>query len=117
MLKRQFFQLVEPLQLRWPVDQVLKAPNVQYWIFNNLFNPENVSHPPPERYQQRVLKALISNLERSIVDPEVDVWLFFHFLFYVLLHAESSKHTLLHQHFTRPHSGYMQIAIFAHIRH
>lgn len=78
-LRRQYFQLVEPVQLRWPDSHLLKAPAAQSWIFNNLFNVEKVSHPPPPRYQQRVLKLLISKLEKSVNDPEEDVWPHFSF--------------------------------------
>ncbi|KAF2996094.1 hypothetical protein E8E13_004968 [Curvularia kusanoi] len=37
-----------------------------------MFDESSVKSPPPERYQLRVLKLLISNLERAIVDPEED---------------------------------------------
>jgi len=76
ILRRQYFQLVEPKKLRWPNDKVLKTSEVQSWIFNSLFNVDGISHPPPERYQLRVLKLLISKLEWSINDPEKDVWCF-----------------------------------------
>ncbi|KAF2248224.1 hypothetical protein BU26DRAFT_329496 [Trematosphaeria pertusa] len=72
ILCRQYFQLVEPAQLRWPEDAVLKDPRVQSWIFNSLFNAEKVMNPPPERYRLRVLKSLVSRLEQSIDDPEED---------------------------------------------
>jgi hypothetical protein len=73
-LRRQYFQLVEPTKLRWPNDKVLKTSEVQSWMFNSLFDMDGISYPPPERYQLRVLKLLISKLERSINDPEKDVW-------------------------------------------
>jgi hypothetical protein len=74
ILQRQYLQLVEPLQLRWPNDTILKAPEVQLWLFTNLFDTANITSPPPDRYQLRVLKLLVSKLERSITDPEEDVW-------------------------------------------
>ncbi|KAJ4986439.1 hypothetical protein SVAN01_08131 [Stagonosporopsis vannaccii] len=73
ILQRQYLQLVDPSQLRWPNAQVLKKPEVQAWIFSHMFDNTTVKSPPPERYQLRVLKLLISKLERSIVDPEEDV--------------------------------------------
>jgi hypothetical protein len=73
ILQRQYLQLVDPSQLRWPDAQVLKSPAVQSWMFSYMFDESNVKSPPPERYQLRVLKLLISKLERSIVDPEEDV--------------------------------------------
>lgn len=73
ILQRQYLQLVDPLHLRWPDAHVLKEPEVQAWIFSHMFDEASVKSPPPERYQLRVLKLLISKLERSIVDPEEDV--------------------------------------------
>jgi len=73
ILRRQYLQLVEPNLLRWPDDAVLKAQEVQTWIFDHLFNSEMVSTLPPERYQLRVLKSLTARIERSIEDPEEDV--------------------------------------------
>jgi hypothetical protein len=79
ILRRQYFQLIEPAQLRWPDSQTLKAAKVQSWVFDNFFNSDKVAFPPPERYQQRVLKLLISKLEAAIDDPEEDVWFTFSF--------------------------------------
>jgi hypothetical protein len=73
ILQRQYLQLVDPSQLRWPDAQVLKSSEVQSWIFLHMFDESSVKSPPPERYRLRVLKLLISKLERSIVDPEEDV--------------------------------------------
>lgn len=73
ILQRQYLQLVDPSRLRWPDVQVLKTPEVQSWIFLHMFDESSVKSPPPERYQLRVLKLLISKLERAIVDPEEDV--------------------------------------------
>jgi hypothetical protein len=74
ILQRQYFQLVEPHDLRWPDDAILKAPEVQSWLFKNLFDTANIISPPPDRYQLRTLKQLVAKLERSITDPEEDVW-------------------------------------------
>lgn len=73
ILQRQYLQLVDPSQLRWPDAQVLKKHEVQAWVFSHMFDETSVKSPPPERYQLRVLKLLISKLEQSIVDPEEDV--------------------------------------------
>ncbi|KAH6842169.1 putative methyltransferase-domain-containing protein [Alternaria rosae] len=72
ILQRQYFQLVEPHQLRWPDDAILKAPNVQAWLFHNLFDAANITSLPPGRYRLRILKQLVAKLERSITDPEED---------------------------------------------
>jgi hypothetical protein len=73
VLRRQYFQLVEPLQLRWPNDSVLKRPEVQSWMFTEIFDTNHGKSAPPDRYQLRTLKYLISKLERSIDDPDEDV--------------------------------------------
>jgi hypothetical protein len=73
ILQRQYFQLVEPHQLRWPESAMLKRPDVQDWLFANMFDLNKVKSPPPDRYQLRVLKLVISKLEGAIVDPEEDV--------------------------------------------
>ncbi|KAH3942489.1 hypothetical protein HBH53_185900 [Parastagonospora nodorum] len=72
VLQRQYFQLVEPHQLRWPDDVTLKKPAVQTWLFSEMFDTERIKSPPPDRYQLRVLKLLISKLEGAIHDPEED---------------------------------------------
>jgi hypothetical protein len=73
VLQRQYFQLVEPHQLRWPEGAALKQPDVQAWMFREMFDADHVKSPPPDRYQLRVFKLLVSKLEAAIVDPEEDV--------------------------------------------
>ncbi|KAF2742880.1 hypothetical protein M011DRAFT_255117 [Sporormia fimetaria CBS 119925] len=72
ILRRQYFQLVDPAQLRWADIQTLKSPDVQAWIYSHFFNPDHVTYAPPERYQLRVLKQLVGKLEAAITDPEED---------------------------------------------
>lgn len=71
--RRQYYQLVDPSQLRWLPGSVLKSPEVQSWIFSHLFDAEKNSNLPPDRYRLRVLKVLISKLEKAIDDPNEDV--------------------------------------------
>ncbi|KAF2678220.1 hypothetical protein K458DRAFT_464154 [Lentithecium fluviatile CBS 122367] len=73
ILRRQFFQLVEPAQLQWLDGSILKQPETQSWIYDHLFNADEIAHLPPQRYQLRVLKLLIPKLEDSIEDLEEDV--------------------------------------------
>ncbi len=73
ILKRQYFQLVEPSHLRWPNEAILKLPQVQSWLYQNLFDADRIASPPLELYQFRVLKVLISRLEKLIEDPDEDV--------------------------------------------
>lgn len=73
VLQRQYFQLVEPQNLSWPEEDSLRQPDIQAWMFREMFDSERIKSPPPDRYQLRVLKLLISKLERAIKDPEEDV--------------------------------------------
>lgn len=70
LFKRQVLQLVDPRELQWPSGDSLRSLDVQSRIYQRLFQSE---HPPPERYQLRVLKKLLSLIEKSIVDPDEDV--------------------------------------------
>ncbi|KAF2477558.1 uncharacterized protein BDR25DRAFT_299453 [Lindgomyces ingoldianus] len=72
ILRRQYFQLVEPTQLRWPDVNTLKSLNVQLWIFENLFDMDSIPTAPPDRYRLRVLKLLVCTLEASIGGSEED---------------------------------------------
>ena len=105
ILQRQYLQLVEPSQLRWPDAQVLKRPEVQTWLFLQMFDESSIKSPPPERYQLRVLKLLIAKLERSIVDPEEDVR--FPFSSSCLFHMLAKRH--------RPHCSYCSKMILRHL--
>ncbi|KAL5416628.1 hypothetical protein PMIN04_008065 [Paraphaeosphaeria minitans] len=69
---RQYFQLVDPTQLRWLEGRILKDPEVQSWMFSHLFDAEANSTLPPDRYRLRVLKVLVSKLDKAIDDPEED---------------------------------------------
>ena len=63
----------EPDFLAWPPEQLLRDPNVQAWLYRNLFFIDKNQYLPPERYQVRVLKPLMAKIEQSIKDPEDDV--------------------------------------------
>jgi hypothetical protein len=70
IFKRQVLQLVDPKDLQWPSKDAMRSLDVQERIYQRLFQSE---HPPPERYQLRVLKKLLNLIEESIVDPDEDV--------------------------------------------
>ena len=70
IFKRQVLQLVDPSELQWPSKDALRSQDVQSRIYQRLFQSE---HPPPERYQLRVLKKLLKFIEESIVNPDEDV--------------------------------------------
>ncbi len=73
LFRRQYVQLFEPDFLAWPPKQLLKDPDVQAWIYENLFNAEKNVYLPSERYQLRVVKPLAARIEQAIDDPEEDV--------------------------------------------
>ena len=73
LFRRQYFQVFEPDFLAWPPKQLLRDISVQQWLHTNLFDSEINHLQPPQRYQLRVLKGLISKIEESVQDPEEDV--------------------------------------------
>ncbi|KAF4301264.1 putative Nicotinamide N-methyltransferase [Botryosphaeria dothidea] len=72
IFRAQYFQLSDPAQMRWPEAQLLKRPEAQAWLFEEMFDRDSIQYPPPERYQVRVLKQLVSVIENAIDDPEED---------------------------------------------
>lgn len=74
LFRRQYLQLLDTQNLAWPSSETLRSSQAQEWLFENLFQADDVSRfLPPERYRLRVLKLLMSKIENSIVDPEEDV--------------------------------------------
>jgi hypothetical protein len=73
IFKRQYLQLVDIKDLRWPSRGILRLPTTQAWLFQELFSQAVAPYLPPERYQLRVLKRLLQAIEESIEDPEEDV--------------------------------------------
>jgi hypothetical protein len=73
VFRRQYLQCLEPDFLAWPDPLLLKEADVQRWLYEQLFDTDRISRLPPERYQFRVLKPLVTKIERSIRDPEEDV--------------------------------------------
>jgi hypothetical protein len=77
LFRRQYLQLLDAQNLAWPSSDTLRSSQAQEWIYENLFQTDNISHfLPPERYRLRILKLLMSKIEASIVDPEEDVRIF-----------------------------------------
>lgn len=63
----QYLQLEAEPSL--PPSQFLKLSDAQEAIYEGAF-ADSVRHAPPQRYQQRVLKALVAAIEESIDDWE-----------------------------------------------
>ncbi|KAK6008776.1 hypothetical protein QM012_000679 [Aureobasidium pullulans] len=73
LFRRQYLQLLDAQNLTWPSSETLRSSQAQEWIFEHLFQTDDVSQfLPPERYRLRVLKLLMSKIENSVVDPEED---------------------------------------------
>ncbi|KAK8044009.1 nicotinamide n-methyltransferase [Apiospora rasikravindrae] len=73
VFRRQYLQLFEPDFLAWPPLQLLKNADVQTWLYKNLFDASRVPHRPPPRYQARVLKLLVTRIEKAIEGPAHNV--------------------------------------------
>ncbi len=73
LLKRQYLQLIDPEKLTLPRKDLLKLPDTQAHIYNDMFDESRITYMPPERYRFRVLKRLVKALEDAIEDPEEDV--------------------------------------------
>lgn len=68
---RQYLQL--ELNLDYPEDEHLRNDTFQQFLYAKLFQDNALSHPPPQRYQLRVLKELTKRIEHSIQDWEEEV--------------------------------------------
>ena len=73
ILLRQYLQIQDPENLSIPSWEVLKLPDVQARIYENMFNKDHLPHAIPSRYTFRVLKRLVNAIEQAIDDPEEDV--------------------------------------------
>lgn len=73
LLKRQYLQLIDPEELTLPCKELLKLPDTQAQIYNDMFDESKTKYALPERYRLRVLKRLVKALEDAIEDPEEDV--------------------------------------------
>lgn len=76
LFTRQYLQLVGPEELTFPRKELLKLPDTQVLIYNDMFDEARIKYAPPERYKFRVLKRLVKALEDAIEDPEEDVGFF-----------------------------------------
>ena len=68
---RQYLQL--QLDLNYPGEELLRIDAFQQSLYTRLFKENAIPHPPPPRYQFRVLKELLRRIEQSIQDWEEDV--------------------------------------------
>lgn len=68
---RQYMQQIN--ELSYPPGSLLINPDVQDCLYKYFFDASQAKFLPPPRYQGRVLRRIIEEIEKSIVDPEEDV--------------------------------------------
>lgn len=56
----------------FPAGRLLREDGVQAVLYRRLFDGA-LAHPPPPRYQLRVLKALVARIEEAIEDWDLHV--------------------------------------------
>jgi hypothetical protein len=73
---RQYMQQIN--ELSYPPGSLLLTPDVQTCLFKYFFDASQNKFLPPPRYQTKVLRHVIREIEKSIKDPEEDVGLLLH---------------------------------------
>lgn len=68
---RQYMQQIN--ELNYPPGSLLLCSDVQTCLYKYFFDPSQNKFLPPPRYQTRVLRHVIEEVEKSIKDPEEDV--------------------------------------------
>ncbi len=71
IFRRKYLQMLDPDEIAYPMEWFIKLPEIQKWIYENMFNRKNVPNYLP--YAFRILKKLLFILEAAIEDPEEDV--------------------------------------------
>jgi hypothetical protein len=70
---RQYMQQI--YDVTYPPGTLLVNPDVQDILFKYFFDSSQNKYLPPARFQARILKHIISEIEKSCKDPEEDVGL------------------------------------------
>ena len=73
LLRRQYFQCLDPESLSLPKAELLRLPDTQNQVFSCMFDEAVIKFAPPVRYRFRVLKKIIHAIEEAIEDPDEDV--------------------------------------------
>jgi hypothetical protein len=68
---RQYMQQIN--ELTYPLGALLMNPDVQHCLYKYFFDESQNSYLPPARYQTRVLRRIIQDIEKSMQDPDEDV--------------------------------------------
>ena len=70
-LFRQYMQQID--DLTYPSGTLLMKYDVQNCLYRYFFDASQNKFLPPARYQARILKHIIQEIEKSCKDPEEDV--------------------------------------------
>ena len=68
---RQYMQQIN--DVAYPPGSLLMNPDVQDCLYRYFFDASRNKFLPPPRYQARILKRLIQEIENSCKDPDEDV--------------------------------------------
>ena len=68
---RQYMQQID--DVTYPPGTLLVKPDVQDCLYRYFFDASYNKYLPPARYQARILKRIIQEIEKSCRDPEEDV--------------------------------------------
>jgi protein-lysine N-methyltransferase EEF2KMT len=68
---RQYMQQIH--ELTYPPGYLLVNPDIQCCLHKYFFDATQNKFLPPPRYQARVLRRVIEEIEKSMIDPEEDV--------------------------------------------
>lgn len=68
---RQYMQQIN--DVTYPSGALLVNPDVQDCLYRYFFDASRNQHLPPPKYQARILKHIISEIEKACKNPEEDV--------------------------------------------
>lgn len=69
--RNQYLQLHG--NILYPSENFLRDADFQEAMYSEIFQDGTLKHPPPKRYQLRILKELLRRIEESITDWEEQV--------------------------------------------
>lgn len=73
IFRRKCLQMIDPDEINYPMEWFMKLPTTQKWIYDHLFDGDNITVMPYVPYAYRILKKLMWILEAAMEDPEEDV--------------------------------------------
>ncbi|KAH8199905.1 hypothetical protein TruAng_005961 [Truncatella angustata] len=64
LFRSQYLQCVDHDFLAWPPSTLLRQPDALQFLFRRMFDTEKLLHRPPVQYELRILKTLVTKIER-----------------------------------------------------